>query len=463
MFPGGNNVQYSREKRAPRWLVRMGLVVIACAIAGTAFAQSVVDRAKQLLREGKAKEAYELLEPNSGQLNDAESAYLLGIAALDSGKPGLAVIALERSLSYDANFTPARAELVRALLATGETDQARLELQQLQAAQVPPEVRQKLAALDGQLAQAAELSRRKTSGIQGYVEAEFGWDSNINTGSNSRTVAIPLFGGATATLDQVFTKKASAFAGIGGGAVAFKELQPGLRIFGGLDLRSRYNFEKVGDTSFEMNYWAANAGVRWQNGGHTLTGATTFLENHVGGNRLDEQFGFYGQYQYQLDSNNEVGLFGQWLDQKHPIQRSLDTELTLIGVGWRRGLEGEGTPILSLAAYVGDDREQGNDPAVGRRMVGGRIGYERRLELMGFGTRLITSLAYQKSRYKGENIFFFTIREDRRTDAAIGLAFTPWKDWTVTPQYVYTRNDSNIPVIDFSRHQLLVTLRRDFY
>ena len=41
--------------------------------------------------------------------------------------------------------------------------------------------------------------------------------------------------------------------------------------------------------------------------------------------------------------------------------------------------------------------------------------------------------------------------------------FLPWKDWTLTPQYVYMRNDSNIPVIDFDRHQLLVTLRRDFY
>jgi len=96
------------------------------ALATNAFAQSVVDRAKALLREGKAREAYELLEPAAGELNDAESSYLLGIAALDSGKSGLAVLAFERALGYDPTFAPARAELVRALIASGETDQARV-------------------------------------------------------------------------------------------------------------------------------------------------------------------------------------------------------------------------------------------------------------------------------------------------------------------------------------------------
>ncbi len=439
---------------------RIILMVAACTVAGTAIAQSVVDRAKALLRDGKAQEAYALLEPASDQLNDAESAYLLGIAALDSGRSGLAVIALERSLGYDPNFAPARAELVRALLASGESDQARAELARLQGVQVPPEVRQKLTQLETRLAAVADVARRRTSGIAGYVEAETGYDSNINTGANSRTIAIPLFGGATATLDTVFAHKSSTFAGLGTGIVAYNEVQPGLRIFAGADLKGRYNFEKLGDVHYAINYWTGNAGARWQTGAHTVTGAVTYLENKVGGQRLDQQAGAYGQYQYQLDPNNEVGLFLQWLDQKHPIQRSLDTELTLIGTGWRRGLEGSGTPILSLAAYYGDDQEKGTDLSVGRRIYGGRIGFERRLDI---GARFYTSLAYQESRYGGENIFFLKKREDKRTDFSVGLAFTPAKDWTLTPQFLWTRNRSNIPVVDFTREQLLVTLRRDFY
>jgi tetratricopeptide (TPR) repeat protein len=436
------------------------LALALFAISGQAFAQSVVDRAKALLREGKAREAYELLEPAAGELNDAESAYLLGIAALDSGRAGLAVIAFERSLGYDPTFAPARAELVRALIASGETDQARVELARLNPDQVPPQVREKLAALQRALAEAADVAQRRRSGLTAYIQGEAGYDSNINTGANSSTVSIPLFGGATATLGQVFTKKGSTFAGLGAGGMAFHEVRPGLRLFAGVDAKSRYNVEKVGDNHFEMNTASANAGARWQAGAHSASGAVTYLENNVGGQRLDEQLGVYGQYTYQVNPNDEAGFFAQWLDQKHPVSRALDTRLKLLGAGWRHGFEGPGTPVLSLAAYYGNDQAQGTDPSVGRRLVGGRIGYDRTLAL---GPRLLSGIARQWSWYGGENIFFLTTRNDIRTDAFVGLAFTPAKDWTVTPQYVLTRNESNIPVVDFTRHQFLVTVRKDFY
>lgn len=152
-------------------------------------------------------------------------------------------------------------------------------------------------------------------------------------------------------------------------------------------------------------------------------------------------------------------MFGQWLDQKHPIQRSLDTEMTLLGLSWRHALGGDGLPIVTASGYFGDDREQGADKAVGRNIKGMRATYERQLE---FGAKLVAMGAYQRSEYGGQNIFFNTIREDKRTDLSLALVFSPAKDVTLTPQYMYTRNRSNIPVVDFTRHQLFVNLRRDF-
>jgi hypothetical protein len=129
-------------------------------------------------------------------------------------------------------------------------------------------------------------------------------------------------------------------------------------------------------------------------------------------------------------------------------------------VGWRRALEGAGSPIFTVSGYLGDDSERGTDPSVGRTLVGVRGSFERQLEI---GARLLTAVSVQQSKYGGENIFFFRTRKDERLDASIGLAFTPWKNVTVTPQFIYTRNRSNIPPIDFTREQLLVTVRRDFY
>ena len=39
--------------------------------------------------------------------------------------------------------------------------------------------------------------------------------------------------------------------------------------------------------------------------------------------------------------------------------------------------------------------------------------------------------------------------------------WTPLKNWTVTPQYSYTRNDSNIGFSDYERQIVSVTARRD--
>ena len=90
----------------------ISLLLSAAAFAEAAHAQGVLDRAKELLREGRAPVAFELLESAADQLTNAESSYLHGIAALDSGKPGIAIMAFERALRYDPNFAPARAELV---------------------------------------------------------------------------------------------------------------------------------------------------------------------------------------------------------------------------------------------------------------------------------------------------------------------------------------------------------------
>ncbi len=442
---------------------RIGAVAIVfLAFAGGALAQErdLTERARSLLREGKPQAAYDLLEPRADELNDAESAYLLGIAALDIGKAGLAVMAFERSLAYDPGYAIARAELARALIQVGETDQARLELARLQTAEVPPQVKPRLQALQKALAELVDVARRRTSGVSWYIEGETGYDSNINTGANSRTFPIPLFGGANVTLATIFQKHDSAFVGGGAGFVAYNEVRPGLRVFGGFDGRLRYDLREFNDGEYHTSLWSGNGGLRWQSGRHTVTGALTVLENRVVSQVFDQQWGAYGNWQYQVDPYNELGVFGQWLDMTHPVQRSLDTTFRLIGAGWRHGFEAKGAPVLTGALYYGDDDEKGSDPAVGRRILGGRLAYEQRLDI---GARLVASYARQKSTYGGENIFFFRIREDTRHDFSLGLAFSPAKDVTLTPQYLLTRNKSNIPVVDFTRHQLLVTLRRDFY
>ena len=58
---------------------------------------------------------------------------------------------------------------------------------------------------------------------------------------------------------------------------------------------------------------------------------------------------------------------------------------------------------------------------------------------------------------------FLNKRTDWRHDLNLGVAYKPAKEWTVTGQFSYLHNDSNIALNEFNRKQALITLRRDFF
>ena len=93
-------------------------------------ADEIVDRANALARQGNAAGAFALLEPLEPQrAGEIDFDYALGTAALDSGKPDRATIALERILAVDPNFAGARLDLGRALFAMGSDDLAKNEFE----------------------------------------------------------------------------------------------------------------------------------------------------------------------------------------------------------------------------------------------------------------------------------------------------------------------------------------------
>lgn len=103
-----------------------GAWLILCSAA--AIADVVLDVAEQALLGKRQVDAYAALAPlQMERAGDVRFDYLLGIAALDSGKPGEAIIALERVLTVDPAHAQARAELARAYFVLGDHAHARRE------------------------------------------------------------------------------------------------------------------------------------------------------------------------------------------------------------------------------------------------------------------------------------------------------------------------------------------------
>src|SRR5690606_37911348 len=157
----------------------------------------LIAEGRELVGRGEAEAAYAALSAQPGlYAGDPEFDYLLGIAALDTGRYGEAILPFERVLLVQPDHLQARAELGRAYLAAGEYENARAAFRDVASRDIPPEARRLVGRY---LDELARLEARHRIAITGLVGLEVGYDTNANVGSSSDewilgngTPAVPL-------------------------------------------------------------------------------------------------------------------------------------------------------------------------------------------------------------------------------------------------------------------------------
>lgn len=416
-----------------------------------------IDDAKKLLLQGNAAKGMEVLENNlATHAGDVEFNYLLGIASLDAGKPGNAVFAFERALALDPTHPQARAELARALIALVEYEAARTELLQVKAMNPPPEVAAKVDQLLAQLDRLlAESQQQKTTVWTGYVEGEIGYDTNINTAPNATAVFIPALG-LPANLTGFSTAQNSGLLGLNLGGSVSTRVGEGIDAFASINGRFRAH-EQAGYT---LGSAAETLGVRMTSGKNLYSLGYTRFDQYITQYHNDAQNGLFADWKREVGNQDIAGAFLQYLEVKHPIVPFLDTNLLIAGGTWTHAFLRQGSPQVNMVAYYGDDRDTNRNPTITRQLYGASA---RGDYTLSESMKLFGNFSIQHSDYNGQNIFFRTQRRDTRYDLGLGMAYKPDRAWTLTPQYIYTRNDSSVGFNQFDRHQYLLTLRRDFF
>src|SRR3989338_8021532 len=175
--------------------------------------------AEALMKAGRPAEAYNLLLPlEFDRSGEVRFDYLIGIAALDSGKPDKATLAFERVLAVDPNFAGARLDMARAYYQLGDLPRAQTEFLEV-LKQNPPEAARITIQKYLDAITAAEQARQTR--IAGYVEGVVGHDSNIANSSTQTFTFAPaspwsgLFPGNQLPPAAKFT---GAYEGINAGA-----------------------------------------------------------------------------------------------------------------------------------------------------------------------------------------------------------------------------------------------------
>jgi len=420
--------------------------------SGAAFCNELTDRAKQLLEQRRAREAYELLLPHeSERAGDIEYDYLLGIAANDSGQHERAVFALERVLALQPQNHLARAEIARAYLAMGERDAARREFETVRGQPIPEQAKANIERF------LAAIRAADTTRVDGFIELGAGYDSNVNAATSAAQVALPALGGVIATLDPLTTRRGDSFGALAGGISVTHKLSEAWALVGNASGSARLHPH---EDQFDQMTLDGSLGARWSRGSDAITLGGQLQSFQLDYARYREVAGAVAQWQHSYDDNRQISLFGQHARLRYPTQSLRDADRDVLGIAYGHAFTVRYAPVVFGSAYAGRERQLASEvPNVGYDLWGVRVGAQLSF---GRGWGVFASAAYEERDYGGSEPIFLETRRDRQTDLGIGVSYLLRAHTTVIAQVAYTDNRSNIPISQFDRTVAGISMRFTF-
>lgn len=444
-------------------------MLLALAFSSLAYAgETTADltKAQALLGSGKAAEAYDFLLPfEFYQAGEPDFDYLLGVAALDSGKYSAATLAFERVLAVNLNHAGARVDMARAYFALNDYGRATEQFKIVLTLNPPANVK---SVVEAYLERIEQQKKAKLPSFTAYVEGVLGYDTNITAVTRDFTnAAFQTFGLATQPTGNSIQRE-DAYIGLNAGVLyKLPRDQESSWIFG-LDGKQKeyfteHNFRSTtlsGQVGYELNreqntYRVAFNVQRTLQDGESASTPFASLNSNI--------YGVFGSWQHLLDTRTQVSLFAQFNMIRYPDQPLSDTNATTVGAALTRIVDAPYQPILLTSVFhtresARNDISNGADysrDVVGLR-VAGQLTLDPKLEAYaaaGFQFRDDINNSARQTNVFGK---------DELIDVNVGMKWKLDKEWSLRPQISYTRSDSNISLYSYDRTDYSITLRKEF-
>jgi tetratricopeptide (TPR) repeat protein len=429
------------------------LLLLATWAPLSAHAQdSMFNQARAYMADGNPEQAYGVLAPHEPSLaGDPGFDYLLGIAAMDSGRLTNAVFALERVLAVQPDNVLARAEIARVYLMLGELQTSKREFETVQAKpDVPPEARQ---AIERYLT-AFRVTPEEGADFKAFVAVTVGYDSNVNAASDISGVAIPAAGGAIFQIDPLGIEASDIFTTIAAGGSVSMPLSDSLRLNAGVNAYSRLlNTEKNFETASVNGY----AGLDWTRRQTIYTLAAQGEHFQVDDSSYRNAYGGLLQVRHIINAVSQVTGYGQFARLDYSHQPIRDANRYTVGAAYSQILAGSYTPSFLIGGFGGTENpDDSSVEFLGYNFGGLRTGGQIRPRP---NVLLFTYLNWERRSYEGQEPLFATQRRDTHLGIRFGSEWTFYPQWTLTPAVDFIRNDSNIPIHDFNRWIASLMLR----
>lgn len=426
--------------------------------------EKLLQKADDMLKNGQAVEAYTLLEPLEYEhASEERFDYLVGIAALDSGKPDKATLAFERVLAINPASLAARLEMGRAYFQLGDKPRAKTEfeiVQKLSPSEQGRHISQKY------LDEISLHESGKQTFSSGYIEITTGHDSNVNNSTSQSQIFVDAIAGNT-TLDPVNIKTSDQYAGVAAGGKVIHKPNPTLELFAGADLRKRnYIVQK----NFDTTGLDANAGMAFNIKAERLQLSALSGQFNLGGAHYSDSRGIKGDWRHVFSPSNQLYIMVQSMEYKfvEVAMKPNDYSQQINNIGSLHVLT-DGKTNFSCNFYWGNEQDTStlitsSTPNGGRTdgakyLNGFRLGAQTTITEK---TTLFTSAAMQSGNFSKINPLFLRQRKDNLQDLIIGMHWRGDKLWALRTQLNYVKNNSNIAIYDYDRLEISVTVHRDF-
>ncbi len=424
--------------------------VIQKTIENDAYDKLLSD-AKALMEAGKPGDAYRLLEPfEFDRAGEVRFDYLIGIAALDSGKPDKATLAFERVLAEEPDYAGARLDMARAYYQLGDLSRAKTEfetvLDQNPSETVRSTVRKYLESIEGYWA-------GKRTRFSGYVEGTIGRDTNVNNAAESADNII------TPTLNPNMVELPDNYYGITAEGEVIHSLDAAWRLYIGADMNQRTNFRQK---SFDMFNLEERAGVIYGTGTDRYRLGFSGGQNNLGGARYRDTSGLNVEWRHAVGASNQLNVFGQYVQYRYAdtALQSNNINQQVAGIGWLHVL-GDAQSTLSSSLYYGTENDVGPNGGRtdGAKHFGGlRVGGEA----VGEKAKLYFSAGIQQGNFDKVDALISGQRSDRLDDFTLGVDWYLDNAWTMRAQWVRFNNMSNVDAYSYDRTDYSLSMRRNF-
>ncbi|MFA5371063.1 MAG: porin family protein [Sideroxydans sp.] len=447
---------------------RAGVNEKAKQAEASAAREKLLNDASSLMNAGKPSDAYALLLPSEFErAGEVRFDYLLGIAALDSGKPDKATLALERVLAVDPNYAGARLDMARAYYQLGDLARAKTEFEMVMT-QNPPEVAR--VTIKKYLDAIRAYEEAKKTRFTAYLEGVAGRDSNINGATSQAQIPVPAFGNLVFTLNQSSLETPDSYVGFAGGLEVNHSLDSVWGMYAGSDLRTRTH---ASHNEFNNVDWAVRAGLSYTRDDDVFRFGLIGDQYRLGVGYEPEPYryssGFTGEWRRPASPSDQLTFFGQFTQNRFVTSGMTvqDHDLTLIGASWLHVLA-NGRSVVYGSFFGG--RETAVAPATLTNPNGGRPDGNKTMTGLRVGSQItrdeswdyLLGVGIQTGKYDRENLAFMAKRSDTLWDLNMGVNWHWDKSWIVRPQLTVSSNKSNIPVYSFDRNDFSVVIRRDF-